>query len=437
MVNEPVTGMFRKEALEARGRTDALASTIQVTSTGMRSTLVALALVTVGAVAASAYVLVPIQITGNGVLIDHSVHSQASITPSASGLIEALLVRQGDHVVKGQPVARLSLPELANAIPRLRGAAEALAREDQAMARLARLDQESEGRIRALKAENLDSQIANLRRRIEWLWDRERAEAELLAKGISTETRMIKARLAVQDAQAQLDSTIADRRALDAAAQEAEARREREQLERTLKIDQARLELETAERNLESRRVVKSPVDGFVADLPGQVGTPIAPGQPLVIVTAESHMDDARMLEAAVYVPLTAGKQISRGDRVLLAPALLHENQHFRILARVKQVSGTASSRDSVQAASGNERLAELVTRNGPVFQVIVELERDPRNLSGLSWTSGGEGRAVFTRGTPVDARITVEHASLISLALPALRGIAFREPPGWAGDKR
>jgi len=122
---------------------------------------------------------------------------------------------------------------------------------------------------------------------------------------------------------------------------------------------------------------------------------------------------------------------------VLLAPALLHENQHFRILARVKQVSGTASSRDSVQAASGNERLAELVTRNGPVFQVIVELERDPRNLSGLSWTSGGEGRAVFTRGTPVDARITVEHASLISLALPALRGIAFREPPGWAGDKR
>jgi hypothetical protein len=143
------------------------------------------------------------------------------------------------------------------------------------------------------------------------------------------------------------------------------------------------------------------------------------------------------MLEAAVYVPLAAGKRISRGDRVLLAPALPHENQHFRILARVKQVSGTASSRESVLAASGNERLAELVTRNGPVFQVVVELERDPRNLSGLSWTSGGEGRAAFTRGTPVDARITVEHASLISLALPALRGIVFREPPGWAGDKR
>jgi NHLM bacteriocin system secretion protein len=437
MVNEPVTGMFRKEALEARGRTDALASTIQVTNTGMRSTLVALALVTVGAVAASAYVLVPIQITGNGVIIDHSGHSQASITPSASGIIEALLVRQGEHVVKGQPVARLSMPELANAIPRLRGTAEALAREDQAMARLARLDHESEGRIMALKAENLDSQIANLRRRIEWLWDRERAEAELLARGNSTEARLIKARLAAQDAQAQLDSMIADRRALDAAAQEAETRREREQLERLLKINQARLELETAERNLEGGRVMRSPVDGVVADLPGQVGTPIAPGQPVVIVTAESRVDDARMLEAAVYVPLAAGKQISRGDRVLLAPASLHENQHVRILARVKQVSGTASSREAVLAASGNERLAELVTRNGPVFQVVVELERDPRNLSGLSWTSGGEGRAAFTRGTPVDARITVEHASLISLALPALRGIVLREPPGWAGDKR
>lgn len=437
MVDEPVTGMFRKEALEARGRIDALASTIQVTNTWMRSTMVALGLVTVGAVAASAYVLVPIQITGNGVIIDHSGHSRASITPSASGLVEALLVRQGDHVVKGQPVARLSIPELANAIPRLRGTVEALVREDQAMARLARLDHESESRIRAMKAENLDSQIANLQRRAEGLLDRERVGAELPARRSSTETRMIKARLAVQDAQVLLDSMMADRRALDAAAQEAEARREREQLERMLKIEQARLELETAERNLEAGRVVRSPVDGVVADLPGQVGTPIAPGQPMVIVTAESRKDDAGMLEAAVYVPLAAGKRISRGDRVLLAAASLHENENIRILARVKQVSGTASTRDSVLAALGNERLAELVTRQGPVLRVVVELERDPRNHSGMAWTPGGEGLAVFTRGTPVVARITVEHASLISLALPALRGIAFREPPGWMADKR
>lgn len=447
MVDEPVTGMFRKEALEARGRIDALASTIQVTSTWMRSAMVALGLVTVGAVAASAYVLVPIQITGNGVIVDHSGHSRTSITPSASGLVEALLVRQGEHVVKGQPVARLSVPELANAIPRLRGTVEALVREDQAMARLARLDHESESRIRAVKAENLDSQIANLQRRAEGLSDRERVGAELLARGNSTEARMMKARLAAQDAQAQLDSMIADRRALDAAAQEAEARREREQLERMLKIEQARLELEAAERNLEAGRVVKSPVDGVVADLPGRVGTPIAPGQPVVIVTAESRKEDAGMLEAAVYVPLAAGKRISRGDRVLLAPESLHEHENFGILARVKQVSGTAFTREAVLAALGNERLAELVTRQGPAFQVIVELERDPRNHSGIAWTSmawssmawnsGAGARATVTRGTPVGARITVEHASLISLALPALRGIVFREPPGSMAEKR
>lgn len=436
VMDEPVGSMFRKEALDARGRIDSLAASIRVTSTWMRGTLAMLGLVSVGVVAASAYVLVPIQISGNGVIIDRSGHLQASITPSTSGVIETLLVRPGDHVAKGQPVARLSIPEQANLVLRLRATIEALVREDQAMARLATVDRESEVRIRTVRAENLDNQIVNLRRRTEWLQDRERAEAELLAKGISTETRMIAARVAVQDARVQLDSAMADRRALASAAEEAEARRERERLERMLKIEQARLELEAAERNLEAQRLVTSPVDGVVADLPGQVGTPVAPGQAIVIVTAESRADPARTLEAAVYVPLAAGKQISKGDRVLLAPASLHDNEHDRLRARVKQVSGTAATRASVLAALGNEQLADLVTRQGPVFQVVVELERDARNPSALVWTSGGERRTAVTRGTPVGARITVEHASLISLALPALRGIVFREPPGWASDR-
>jgi NHLM bacteriocin system secretion protein len=413
--------MFRSEALDARGRIEALPTTMHVTDSWTRAVIGGVALAVLAALVASTQVIIPIQIPASGVVVDRSGYLLTAVPASAGGFVEALKVRAGDHVVKGQELGRLTLPEQSETITRLRGALEGLKRDDLAMAALAEQDRRSEQAVRDRNAANLDARIASHEQRIGWLQQRQNAEAELLRKGISTETRIIAARIALQEAIAERDQMRFERSSLQSAALEAEARRERERLGRALKIEQAAIDLAAAEANQAVRQVLRAPVDGVVAEVPARVGESVSSGEAIVVVMAQGG-SRAEDLEAVLFVPLGAGKRVSQGDRVLIAPASLPQGEHDRLLGRVGTVSSTVTTRDSLRSTLGSEQLAELAAREGPVFRLVVELEKRDGDPSRLAWTSGGGPNLSLTRGTPVSAQITTEHTSLLSLALPALR---------------
>jgi HlyD family secretion protein len=436
MVEGSNSGIFRAEALAARGRIEALPSALRVTSSRMRGVVAGLGFAVAGSIAASAYVAVPLQISGNGILIDRSGHLLTSLSPTANGFFEAILVRQGERVSKGQMLARLALPEQSITIVRLAETVEGLERDSRAHEKLEEEDRRAEAAIRRTKAGNLERQIESFEKRLAWLAERAAVEEQLLKKGISTETRAITARVAVQEVTTQRDQARFERASLALSEEEVEARRERERLSRKLRIDQAKLDLEAARRNLETQRVIVAPMDGIISDIPAQIGTPAAPGRSAFILTAQTPGNAGASLEAAIFVQMAKGKQISVGDTVLLSPASLYENEHDRIRGVVRQISGTASTRSSILALLGSEQLADLAGKQGPVFQLIVELERDPAASSGLAWTSGKGPGIPVTRGTPVSAKVTVEHVPLISLALPALRTIWSPKGDSWVQQR-
>lgn len=421
MADSTTASMFRSEALDARGRIEALPTTMHVTDSWTRAVIGGVALAVLAALVASTQVMIPIQIPASGVVVDRSGYLLTAVPASAGGFVEALKVRAGDHVVKGQELGRLTLPEQSETITRLRGALEGLKRDDLAMAALAEQDRRSEQAVRDRNAANLDARIASHEQRIGWLQQRQNAEAELLRKGISTETRIIAARIALQEAIAERDQMRFERSSLQSAALEAEARRERERLGRALKIEQAAIDLAAAEANQAVRQVLRAPVDGVVAEVPARVGESVSSGEAIVVVMAQGG-SRAEDLEAVLFVPLGAGKRVSQGDRVLIAPASLPQGEHDRLLGRVGTVSSTVTTRDSLRSTLGSEQLAELAAREGPVFRLVVELEKRDGDPSRLAWTSGGGPNLSLTRGTPVSAQITTEHTSLLSLALPALR---------------
>ena len=152
--------MFRSEALDARGRIEALPTTMHVTNSWTRIVICGVALAVAAAVVASAYVVVPIQIPASGVVVDRSGYLLTAVPASTSGFVEALQVRAGDHVAKGQEIGRLTLPEQSETIARLRGTLEGLVRDDVAMAALAAQDRRSEEVVRDKNAANLDARIA-------------------------------------------------------------------------------------------------------------------------------------------------------------------------------------------------------------------------------------------------------------------------------------
>ncbi len=431
MADSTTASMFRSEALDARGRIEALPTTMHVTDSWTRAVIGGVALAVLAALVASTQVIIPIQIPASGVVVDRSGYLLTAVPASAGGFVEALKVRAGDHVVKGQELGRLTLPEQSETITRLRGALEGLKRDDLAMAALAEQDRRSEQSVRDRNAANLDARIASHEQRIGWLQQRQNAEAELLRKGISTETRIIAARIALQEAIAERDQMRFERSSLQSAALEAEARRERERLGRALKIEQAAIDLAAAEANQAVREVLRAPVDGVVAEVPARVGESVSSGEAIVVVMAQGG-SRAEDLEAVLFVPLGAGKRVSQGDRVLIAPASLPQGEHDRLLGRVGTVSSTVTTRDSLRSTLGSEQLAELAAREGPVFRLVVELEKRDGDPSRLAWTSGGGPNLSLTRGTPVSAQITTEHTSLLSLALPALRRLFEPSRSAW-----
>lgn len=431
MADSTTASMFRSEALDARGRIEALPTTMHVTDSWTRAVIGGVALAVLAALVASTQVMIPIQIPASGVVVDRSGYLLTAVPASAGGFVEALKVRAGDHVVKGQELGRLTLPEQSETITRLRGALEGLKRDDLAMAALAEQDRRSEQAVRDRNAANLDARIASHEQRIGWLQQRQNAEAELLRKGISTETRIIAARIALQEAIAERDQMRFERSSLQSAALEAEARRERERLGRALKIEQAAIDLAAAEANQAVRQVLRAPVDGVVAEVPARVGESVSSGEAIVVVMAQGG-SRAEDLEAVLFVPLGAGKRVSQGDRVLIAPASLPQGEHDRLLGRVGTVSSTVTTRDSLRSTLGSEQLAELAAREGPVFRLVVELEKRDGDPSLLAWTSGGGPNLSLTRGTPVSAQITTEHTSLLSLALPALRRLFEPSRSAW-----
>lgn len=426
---------FRGEALDARGRVETLPSAMRVTTTWTRAVVLGLAAVTLTAVVASALVVVPVQISGGGVLIDRSGVLLSSVVSPSAGYVEEFSVKPGDRVEKGQTIAKLSLPEQATSIRKLRSVVAGFETDSAAMEGLADQERREETAIRARRGESIERQIADLERRLGWLKEQQAAADGLLRGGLTTQARAVDTRVSVQNAMFQIDQLRTERVQVEQSALEADIRRERERRARGLRLDQARLELAAAESNLAAENTLRAHVSGRVTDLLMEIGAPLTMGQPIAVVAADEQ-DRPDELEAILFVPQSAGKQITAGAAVLLAPSSLKTREHDRLRGRVSSVSGTIATKSSILKVLGSEQLYDLVARQGPVFAIVVSLERDRSKPSQFAWTSGHAPDAPLTRGTPVSGRIAVEHVPLLGLALPALRGVLLRERSSWTDDR-
>ncbi|MDX2201308.1 MAG: NHLP bacteriocin system secretion protein [Hyphomicrobiaceae bacterium] len=435
MSANPGSVAFRGEALDARGRVESLPSAMRVTTTWTRAVVLGLAAVMLIVVIASALVVVPVQVSGGGVLIDRSGVLLSSVISPSSGYVEGFSVKAGDRVEKGQAIARLSLPEQAASIRKLRSIVSGFETDGAAMDALAEQERREEGSLRKRRNANIERQISDLERRLVWLKEQQSAADGLLRDGLTTQARAVDARVAVQNAIFQLDQLRTEQVQVEQRALEADIRRERERRARILRIDQARLELAAAEANLAAENTLRAPVSGRVTDLLMETGAPLTAGQPVAIVAADEQ-DRADELEAILFVPQSAGKQIVPGAAVLLAPSSLKTREHDRLRGRVSSISGTIATKSTILKALGSEQLYDLVSRQGPVFEVVVSLERDRTAPSRFAWTSGHGPDASLTRGTPVSGKVAVEHVPLLGLALPALRGVLVRDRSVWTDDR-
>lgn len=411
--------LFRPQALRAQSRIDSLQGAMHVTTSMTRRALLAVTGLTVAAVVWSGFVHVPVRVDGNGVFLDSSGELLQPVRTPMDGIVEAVLVHEGDYVSVGQVVARMRLPERLNALSKSERDLASLNRKYRETEALLAAEQASETKTRTERRKALTGRIENLEKRLAWQRDLEQAQVKLLELGVTTRSRVYEVKAATQQAAEQLAGARNELYALDAEPQATAGRHERERLALGFQIEQLTSEITALKAEIARGTELRSPVSGTVAELSAERNGLVTANQPVLSVIPATA---SGKIEAVTYVSMSDGKLVQVGDEVLIRPSSLPSREQGRVRGTVMEVSEAPITDRALTRILGNAALVQQASGGGAPFAVRIALHRDPDTPSGYAWTSGEGPDMRLTPGTPTSSRITIERETLLSLAVPALR---------------
>ncbi len=177
---------------------------------------------------------------------------------------------------------------------------------------------------------------------------------------------------------------------------------------------------------------VVSPYGGRVLEIKAEEGQMTERGSAIVSLEPLGGQ-----LEAIVYVTSGEGKKIQPGMDAEVAPMTVKPEEFGYILGKVLSVSPFPRTQQGMQGVLGMKELAEKFSREGPPYEVLVELLRDPEGAGGFRWSSKGPDTPV-EKGTLCAAKIVVRKQSPVSLLVPFLRKtLGFYAGPTIEEEKR
>ena len=284
------------------------------------------------------------------------------------GRITDLFVREGDHVKRGQLLAKLESVQPAADVD-----------AQQATLELMRSDLRAAGA--ALEASDATERAQ------EATIERTRAEVERARLLAERAERLIADGLISRD---EYDRRRADYRAAEAGLAEAEATLERLKVQRTelgarresaeRRITQSEAQLRRVRDVLRKYSTV-SPIDGVVTNLPVKVGETVVPGIQNSPASLIMTIADMSVITAEALVAETDIVNVQLGQDAEVTVDALPD---ARFPGKVTEIGNTAILRGSGLAASQSA----AVTQEARDFEVTVALENPPETLRpGMSCT--------------------------------------------------
>lgn len=301
------------------------------------------------------------------------------VTASQTGLVRELLVQEGDHVLKGQPLARIESETYGTG-----GFALYYSQINQYQSRLASLKrqivfEQADYRLKLQEVEqrkrNLDLQRAQSKQQRHLLEDRIKIKRELVEQlstlaeaGHITSFEYKSQQDALLALEQQLLGLKADILSLDNQIDRAGNEKESLLVDSNLMLNRLNQELEETETQIatmEQQRLgeVRAPKDGLVTGLVAHVSENVVDGQSLM-----SLMPKESVLRATIFVPTTAAGFVTDDQQVQI-------RYHAFPYQRFGVFSGT------ITEVSGNLILPDEVSIPGiigqPSYRVLVSLEQE------------------------------------------------------------
>jgi HlyD family secretion protein len=370
---------FREEALRAHTSPDQLDQPLPLLRPSLWALLAALLLFIAAILVWSVLGRVPVRIQGRGVLLlpEALVPVQS---PSGGPLLE-ILVKEGQCVSAGQPLARLDLVQLRVGMEAGQRRLEQLRRQHQ---------------VATLQAQ---------RERALVLADLERL-------------------LPYRDSGAISEETFVDK---ERQLQRIDSQQLAEEQQRVQGINDEGLALARQQEEYQRNSLVVSPVAGCLVEQLVQPGAVVNAGSALFSL---DRRDRPRELVSLAYFPSQDGKRLQPGQAVRVTPTTTRAQRHGGISGRILSLRPLPVSREGLRQRLGLESLVATVQTPGsdgnqPLIEAVTSLQRDARTKSGFDWGGGPGPNLTLSPGTGTEVSVLVEYRQPISYVIPLLRDIS------------
>jgi HlyD family secretion protein len=407
--------IFRKVSLERLSSPEQLDQMVQVTDPKGWLALAGLGALLLATVGWGIWGSIPTEAEGAGILLRQG--GVSDLVSAASGQVQEVLVRVGDVIEKGQPVARIQQDALLRQIADDRSKLNLLRSQYGDAARVA-------GQQKGLRARDLAQQRSNLERSIESLEKdvtllRERLDAQqgLLNDGLITKETFLSTQQSLNAKRDQLAQARLDLNGQDLKRIEADQQLDQQLEARQTAIRDLELEMKELEAKLGENVNVLSPYSGRVLEVLANRGDVVSPGTPILSVEVLSEN-----LQAVLFVPASAGKKVQKGMAVRISPSTVKREEYGSLLGRVTWVAEFPSTARGMTRLLGNEALVTKLMEQGPPIQVNVALELDPSTPTGYRWSSSRGPSLKISSGTLATGDVIVQEDPPFRLVIPKVR---------------
>ncbi len=407
--------IFRKVALERLSSPEQLDQMVQVTNP--RGWL---ALAGLGALIAAALVWgfwgsIPTEALGEGILIRQG--GVSDLVAPANGQVDQVLVKVGEMISRGQPVARIRQDVLNRQIQDSRSKLASTRAEYQQQLRSADEQKRLRARDLAQQRTNLERTIVTLEKDLVLLQERLEAEQKLLEDGLITKQGVLTTQQTLNSKRDELAGHRLELNGLELKRLQADQQLDQQLETRQTSIRDLDLELRELNARLTENVSVVSPFSGRVLEILTDRGDVVSPGSSILSVEVVSED-----LMAVLFVPASSGKRVQLGMTVRVSPSTVKREEYGSMLGKVTWVAEFPSTSRGMTRLLGNEALVNKLMSAGPPIQVNVALTRDPSTPTGYRWSSSRGPSLKISSGTLAQGNVVVKDNRPIGLLIPTIR---------------
>jgi len=406
--------IFRKVALDRLSSPEQLDQVMRVTSPVGWAALAACLLLIAMAGVWSVYGTIPTKVMGQGILVETG--ALFDVVSLGEGQIIDVLVDVDQQVQAGQIIARIRQPQVEHELAEAQRTLDHLLEERAFIGKLGSEIHTSRTQHIAQQRKTLVDSIKLAETRLDDLHERVEQHEDLLKQGIVARKTYLDAKAEYNQVLQEVLKYREQLASLPTTTFQATSERRKDEIDVERRVIHAEETVATLRDKLELASQVITPKSGRINEVFKGPGSFLHTGE--AILNIETYSPDDNFYASAYFAP-DQGKRIRQGMTMLVAPSTAKREEYGVIMATVDRVSAFPASPRGMMHRLENEKLVEMLSKNGPPIKVRARLDKDPTSFSGFRWTSGKGAPVQIQTGTMCQAEVVVEEQHPISLIIP------------------